>query len=105
MSNDIVRIYKFYNFDEVKKHILILGDLTGDCGACRNLGIDPWTASKCPSCGTEFKFVTSRRLESHAGERFKFVRRMNEKRPEWIIVDYSDYTKTQGHKNARDFFG
>lgn len=105
MSEDIVRVYQFHDFDEVKKHILILGDLTGDCGACRALGIDPWTASRCPGCGTEFKYVTSRRLETHSGERFKFVRRMRDKRPEWTIVDYTDYTKTQGHKNARDFFG
>ncbi len=104
MSHEYLRIFQEFDIEEVKKHLIIMGDLSGDCGACRSLGIDSYTAKTCPECGTEFKYATSRRLETHPGERFSIVRRLKNKRPELIFVDYTDYSKTLGQKKARDFF-
>lgn len=104
MSHEFLRTYKEYHIEDVKKHLLIWGDLSGDCASCRNLGIDVFSAQTCPQCGTEFRYVTSRRLESHMGERFRLVRRMQEKRPDLTFIDFSDYTKILGQKQARDFF-
>src|SRR5688500_1345262 len=101
---EYLRTYKSYDLEEVRKHILILGDLVGDCGACRYLGIDP-AAQACPECHTNFKYVTSRRLEAHPGERFNIVRRAHERRPEMVFLDYGDFSKSLGQKKARDFFG
>ncbi len=100
-----LRTFQEYDIEEVAKHLLIMGDLSGDCASCRELGIDTYTAKNCPHCGTPFKYLTSRRLESQPGERFQFARRMREKRPDLIIIDYTDYSKTLGQKKARDFFG
>ena len=105
MSRHFLRVFREYDIEEVKKHLLIMGDLTGDCASCRALGIDYYTAGKCPECGTPFKFVTSRRLETHSGERFHLVRRMSEKRPDLTFIDYGDYQKIIGQKKAHDFFG
>ncbi len=104
MSQEYLRTYKPYHIDEVKQHLLIMGDLSGDCAACRALGIDSYQAKSCPECKTPFKYVTSRRLETHSGERFQLVRRVQEKRPDLIFIDFTDYTKTIGQKQARDFF-
>jgi len=91
--------------EEVEKHLLILGDLTGDCAACRQLGISYLEARECPHCKTSFKYVTSRRLETHPGERFQIASRLRDKRPDLVFIDYEDYKRTQGRKKAREFFG
>lgn len=104
MSKEYLRTYRVFDFDEIKKTLLIMGDLKGDCAACRALGIDFYSAGICPECGTPFKYITSRRLETHPGERFSLVKRMSEKRPDLIWIDYSDYSKILGHQKAKDFF-
>lgn len=105
MANEYLRVFRRFDIEEVRQHLLVMGDLTGDCASCRALGIDGYTASQCPQCGTPFKYVTSRRLEAHPQERFQFVRRMQDKRPDLTVIDYTDYVKTMGQKKARDFFG
>ncbi|MFA6599404.1 MAG: hypothetical protein WC352_04420 [Candidatus Omnitrophota bacterium] len=105
MPREYLRTYREYDWDDVRAHLLILGDLSADCASCRALGIDASTARECPECKTAFKYVTSRRLEAHPGERFPTVRRFLGKRPELIFIDFTDYQQTLGHKKARDFFG
>jgi len=104
MSLVFLRTYQEYDFDDVKSHLLILGDLSADCASCRQLGIDGYSATQCPHCGCNFKYVTSRRLEMHPGEAFSLVRRVRDKRPDLIFIDYVDFHKTLAHKKARDFF-
>lgn len=105
MPNEFLRTFLSYDIDEVEKHLLITGDLKGDCAACRALGIDHYTAKKCPECGTEFKYCASRRLEANPGERFQWAARMKEKRPDLIQIDYTDFFKIIGRKKVRDIFG
>ena len=105
MTRDYLRTFQEYDIENVKQHLLIWGDLSSDCAACRMLGIDAFTAGQCPQCGTPFKYVTSRRLETNPGERFHLAKRMREKRPDLIFIDYTDYSKILGQKKARDFFG
>lgn len=105
MSREYIRIFQELDINEVKKHLLITGDLSGDCAACQALGLDLYHVTACPECGTSFKFITSRRLESHPGERFSLARRYREKRPDLQFIDYTDYQKVLGQKKARDFFG
>ena len=105
MSREYLRTFRAFDIEEVKQHLLIMGDLSADCASCRELGLDVYTVATCPQCGAPFKYLTSRRLEAHAGERFQFCRRMQEKRPDLVLIDYTDYTKVLGQKKARDFFG
>lgn len=105
MTREFLRTWQAFDLEEVEKYLLILGDLTGDCAACRELGIQYQSARECPRCKTVFKYVTSRRLETHPGERFQIVSRLRSIRPELVFIDYEDYKKTAGRKKAREFFG
>ena len=105
MAKEYLRRFELFDIEDVEKHLLIMGDLKADCASCRELGIDVYSAKACPACGTPFKYLTSRRLERHPGETFHEVRRLKEKRPDLIFIDYSDYSKVLGKKKARDFFG
>lgn len=104
MGRELLRTWQTYDIEEVARHMLILGDVTGDCGACRELGIAYLEVRECPKCRTNFKYVTSRRLDAHPGERFQIVGRLRERRPELVFIDYEDYKRTLGRKKARDFF-
>lgn len=101
---EFIRTFQEYDLDLVSKHLLVVGDLAGDCYHCRELGLDPYLAKVCPNCKTEFKYVASRRMDQFPGERFAIAKRLREKRFDLILLDYQDFTKTLGHKKARDFF-
>jgi len=104
MANSFIRVYQEHDLDNVKSRLLIAGDLAADCGSCRELGLDI-SDVQCKNCGTVYKYVTSRRIDSNQGERFKIVKRIKDKRPDLIFIDHSDYEKLMGQKKARDFFG
>ena len=97
---EVLRIWHEVEFQEIEKHLLIAGDTVGDCASCRCLGID-YGKTHCPECKTEFKYVTSRRIENHPGESFRIVRRLKEKRPDLIFIDYTDYKQLSGKLKGR----
>ena len=99
-----LRSWQLFDLKEVEEHLLILGDTTANCARCKELGIDPWKAKECPACHTVFKYLMSRRLVSHPGERFQLAKRVRENRPDLQLLDYDDYQKTLGAQKARDFF-
>lgn len=104
MAQHYLRTYKSFDLEEVKKSLLIIGDLTGNCAACNELGINAYDAKACPACGVVFKYIASRRLETHPSERFQLARRLAEKRSDLTLIDFQDYQKSAGAKAARDFF-
>lgn len=104
MGQHYLRVFKPLDLEEVKKALLIIGDLSGNCAACSTLGINAYEAKACPGCGTVFKYIASRRLESHPSERFQLAKRLAEKRPDLVLIDLQDYQKAAGDKAARDFF-
>ncbi len=99
-----LRVWKQADIEDILKHLLIIGDLSGDCASCRHLGISYKTATECPNCKTPFKYFTSRRFETHPGERFQIVKRACEIRSDILWIDYDDYKKLTGRQQARDFF-
>lgn len=98
---EYIRIWQPLEIRQIEDHLLIAGDTVGDCAHCRCLGI-AYDQSACPQCKTEFKYVTSRRIEIHPGEAFRIVRRLKEKRPDLIFIDYTDYKHLSGKLKGRD---
>ncbi|OGW79570.1 MAG: hypothetical protein A3G33_07175 [Omnitrophica bacterium RIFCSPLOWO2_12_FULL_44_17] len=99
-----IRIWAEKDLNDIQKHLLIAGDLMGDCGNCRELGISYKTAKECPKCKTPFKYVTSRRFASNPGERFRIVKHLHAARQDLTWIDYDDFKKLTGQQTARDFF-
>lgn len=104
MGQHYLRVYRPFQLEEVKKNLIIIGDLSGNCASCSALGINAYEAKACPECGAVFKYIASRRLETHPSERFQLARRLAEKRPDLLLIDLLDYQKAAGDKAARDFF-
>ena len=99
-----IRVWQACDVEGVKQHLLVVGDLTADCGACRELGINYREAKTCPKCGTEFRFITARHAGKLDRDRGGTVRRIKERRPELTFIDYDDYKEITGKQSARDFF-
>lgn len=95
-----IRIWQAIDIGDVEAHLLIAGDTIGDCAKCRCLGV-AYDQTSCPQCKTPFKYLTSRRIESHPGESFRIVQRLKEKRPDLIFIDYSDYKQLSGKLKGR----
>jgi len=93
--SDFIRVWKEFDIRDVSEHLLVVGDIAGDCSKCRELGIKYSSAKSCPKCGTDFKYVASRSRE---------VRKILIKRPDLIFIDFEDYKKAQGKMKARDIF-
>ena len=104
MTKHCLRTWQTFDLDDVAKHLVIMGDLVGDCANCRELGINLKQTNECPKCHAVFKYIASRRSANYPGERFQLTRRLQELKPNLVVIDYEDYQKVTGSQKARDFF-
>lgn len=93
--NELIRVWKEIDIKDVSSHLLIAGLSSGDCSNCRELGINYSTAASCPKCGTDFKYIASRGKE---------IRKIRDRRPDLIFIDFEDYKRITGFLKAKDFF-
>ncbi len=61
MANYYFRVGREMDYDEVSKHLLVVGELTGDCFSCRHPGIDYSREKYCPQCNTDFRYISYRK--------------------------------------------
>jgi hypothetical protein len=99
-----IRVWEEKDITEIEKHLMIVGDLKGDCASCKELGLDYRSVKQCPRCQTVFSYITCRRFETNPGERFQIVKRLADARNDLKWIDYDDYKKLTGRQRARDFF-
>ncbi|MCG2711269.1 MAG: hypothetical protein L6416_02960 [Candidatus Omnitrophica bacterium] len=104
MKKFLVRIWQELESDEVKKHLLLAGELTANCENCRHLGIDFFKETVCQQCGTDFKYIGIREKSNKAEELFA-IKRIKEKRPDLVVVDCEDIQRAFGKSKARDLLG
>ena len=105
MSRIFLRVYKPYTIEEVKSSLLIVGEVTGNCAKCGEMGLKPREVRTCPNCQAKFSFIASRRIEIHSSERFQFAKRMAAERPDLVLIDLSDFKKNSSSVNARELLG
>ena len=98
MNSQFIRVYQKLDIDQIKDHLLIIGDLTGSCGKCKalNLKIEEL---KCPECSADFKYLTFRNIKNHLPK----IQRIAQERPGIVFVDYEDYHRISGAQNAYKF--
>ena len=99
-----IRIWQACDIEELKKHLLIVGDVTADCANCRELGLEYAQLKSCPKCGTVFRFIATRTAGKLDRNRGATVRRIKDRRPDLTFIDYDDYKEITGKQQAREFF-
>lgn len=101
MANYYIRVAQELNFDDVVKHLLVVGDLTGDCFACRALGIDYTKEKYCPGCKTDFRYICYRKTMPVTGAHISKICR---RRPDLVYVEYNDIKEISDRLRAKNFF-
>ena len=99
-----LRVWQACDVQEISKQLLIVGDVTADCSACRELGIDYVSAKTCPKCNVVFRFISSRNTGPLDKNRGATVKRIKDRRPDLTFIDYGDYKEVTGKESAREFF-
>ncbi|MFH2137989.1 MAG: hypothetical protein ABII88_05725 [Candidatus Omnitrophota bacterium] len=103
MANALMRIWAERDIDEVKKHLLLAGELSANCDNCQELGINFMKEAVCPSCGTAFKYIALRKKDSFR-ETQNMIARLKENRPDLTILDYEDIKRACAKSKANDIF-
>jgi hypothetical protein len=98
---EYMRIWSEVDIKDVENHIIIVDDKFGHCPGCKKIGIELKDLNKCPSCGRDFKYVTSKDAQ---GGKFDIVNRTRKKLPQLIFVDYGDFERETGKKKAASLF-
>ena len=98
MNEKLIRIYQKLDVGQIKPALLIYGDLGGSCAHCNAMDIK-LESLKCPSCQTEFKYISFRNIKNHLPK----VLKLHAERPQILIIDFEDYTRQMGAMKAHDF--
>ena len=98
MNRKFVRVYKKMDINEIKRHLLIYGDLSAQCANCQTMDFK-LDMTSCPKCEAEFKYITFRNLRSHLPK----LQKINETKPDIQFVDFDEYKRHIGEMKARDF--
>jgi len=103
MSPTWIRSWMEVDIEDLKSHVLLVGELTSNCGKCKEMGLNVETVTHCPNCNAEFRYATSRLAGGSAHERFTIINRIRRKRANLTLIDYDDYKKLLGKSQAEDF--
>ncbi len=101
MTNYFFRVAQELSYEDVSKHLLVVGDLSGDCFACRAFGIDYSREKYCPGCKTDFKYISCRKSTQINGA---YISKICQKRPDLTYVEYSDIKEVSDRLRAKNFF-
>ena len=103
MTNTWIRTWVEKDLKDIESHIIIIGELSSDCGVCKEIGLDISKDRQCPKCKAVFKYATSRLAAASNMDRYSVIRRIRIKCPDLIFVDYDDYKKLTSKSKAEEF--
>lgn len=102
MSRYYFRVGCEMAYEDVVKHLLVVGELMGDCFSCRHVGIDYVREKYCPQCKTDFKYISYRKgadaITTGA------IARLCQKRPDLTYVEYKDIKEIADRQKVKNIF-
>jgi hypothetical protein len=98
-SNAFIRQWNSFSIDDIKNHLLLIDDLYGSCGKCRQLGLSYLKDKICPACKTEFRYLATKM--QNPAEISKLLSRIKSENLQFIVIDRADYD----HASAKDALG
>ena len=91
-----VRIWKKCDISEIEKNLIVAGELSSECYVCHKVGIN-LKSNICPDCGTHFRYMGFRRKVKEA-----FLKQIKDELPHLILIDFDDFKKLRGKRDARN---
>jgi len=99
MAKKLMRVYQKLDFQDVREHTMIYGDLSAACSKCNALDIK-LSESICPECRTEFTYIAFRAVKNHLPK----IDKLLAENPKIILIDFDDYKRAQAETKAEDFW-
>ncbi|MFH1505227.1 MAG: hypothetical protein ABIH08_07600 [Candidatus Omnitrophota bacterium] len=93
-----LRAWKRFELADIQEHLIVAGELSSECYSCRKIGLE-LIAKSCPECGSNFQYMSFRRKVTPL-----FLNKVREQWPEVIFIDFEDFKKSVGKKDARELF-
>lgn len=90
-----LRVWTEFNLQDVEKSLIVVGELSSECFSCHKLGIE-LKSRTCPECKTFFKYMGFRRKVQP-----NFLKRIKEEQPRLILIDFDDFKRALGNRDAR----
>ncbi len=95
MVKYFLRVWEELDLEEIKNHLLVIGELSGECFSCHKVGIKI-EEKRCPQCRKEFKYIGFRRkINSSSIAKFRKIY------PEVKFIDFEDFKKALFKKEAK----
>lgn len=88
-----VRVYEKLDPEEVKKALLVQGDLSAECFNCHKVGLKR-DVLECPQCGAKFKYFGLRKASQ-----LKPVRHLEGKVK---FIDFEDFSREFKRRKAKN---
>ncbi|MCB1192592.1 MAG: hypothetical protein H7A23_04925 [Leptospiraceae bacterium] len=101
-QNKFIRVWTNFNIEALKKNILLIDDLYGTCGNCKQLGLNYTKDKKCPKCGCEFKYLATN--SKNPVDIIQILNRIKSEKLALILIDREDYNRSLAHDIAKDLF-
>ncbi|MCM8832265.1 MAG: hypothetical protein NC918_08745 [Candidatus Omnitrophica bacterium] len=92
-----LRVWEELELNDIKKHLLIIGELSCECFCCHAIGIEVG-AKNCPNCGTVFKYIGFRRKIDSG-----YIKKLKQEDSEKIFIDFDDFKKAISKQEAKKF--
>ena len=102
--NSFIRVWKEFDIDDIKKHLLVSALTSCTCENCGKFGLDLATPRTCPDCKTEFKYIALRLNPEEKSQENLMIRKLIQARYELIFINYEDYKKVTASAKAKDIF-
>lgn len=97
-----IRVWTSFDIEELTGHLMLIDDLYGTCAKCKQLGLNYLKDSKCPGCGTTFRYVATN-LKSPA-DSAKILGRLAQEKLEMRLIDRGDYERATARDALGDLF-
>lgn len=92
-----IRVWEQLDIDKVKDSLVLIGELSAQCYMCKSIGIK-FQNGLCSNCGREFKYMGFRRKVDSG-----YLNKIREDFPHMKLIDWEDFKRAVGKKDARSF--
>lgn len=92
---EYIRVWKELDLSDIEKNLIVAGDLSCDCFACRHIGIEK-NAVQCPNCGAHFKYMAFRRRVTSG-----YLKKLFAEMPYLTFIEFDDFKALTGKSDAR----
>ncbi|MCR9142275.1 MAG: hypothetical protein NXI24_08480 [bacterium] len=97
-----VRVWQTLNVSDVRQHLLLVDDLYGSCGNCKQLGLNYVKDTQCSGCGTIFRYLATK-LRNPA-DVAKILGRIKKESLKLTVIDRDDFERAEAKDAINNLF-